>query len=179
MLIHDNPMQKTDFILWVVPKNLSCKSSIHSIIHFLVWWFISSFGIIFFFFFAKISSFIKSSINFQLPGCIFVSCVLCESLYTIFGSWHTVTSSLIDVTKFYGTWEFNSAPSNHWWICKLWYLFSVQYTVWLYLLLVHAPRELYHRIFDQVCVLSCHQPLFWEQHIYSLLYGPLRGLRFT
>lgn len=162
---------------WVIVKYLSSNSSIHSILYiFLID--LSLHLSSSFFFFAKISSLIKSSINFQLPGCIFVSCVLCESLYTIFGSWHTVTSSLIDVPKFYGTWEFNSAPSNHWWICKLWYLFSEQYTVWLYLLLVHAPRELYHRIFDQVCVLSCHQPLFWDQHIYSLLYGPLRGLRF-
>ena len=66
--------KKKDFILGVVLKHLSLKVFNHSISFLLVdsshsaWKFFS-----FFFFFAKISSFIKRGIGFWVLECIFVT----------------------------------------------------------------------------------------------------------
>lgn len=88
----------------IVPKHLLSKSFIHSIIK-LIFLLIdsSSQWASHFFFFAKMSSFIKRGIEFQILGWIFVT-KLCSPLWkpsTLVCSWHIVTRPLTDVPKFY------------------------------------------------------------------------------
>ena len=54
-------------------------------------------------------------------------------------SWQIVTCPLIDVPKFYRRCGFNSAPSNHWRLCKGHYHFLVQALPGLYLLSFTHP----------------------------------------
>lgn len=74
MLIHGNTVHITDFILWVVSKHLSSKSFIHSILYFFFLLIdLSPRSASYFFFFAKISSFVKSDVSFQILRGIFVT----------------------------------------------------------------------------------------------------------
>ena len=72
---HGTTAQITDFISWVVPKHVASKSFVYSIlcIFFFLLVDLSPHSALRFFFFHKVSLFIKRRISFQILGYIFVT----------------------------------------------------------------------------------------------------------
>ena len=74
----------TDFILWVLSKQLSSKYFIYIILNLLAFFFFffESYPGSLFFFFTKIPPLIKRGIRFQTPGCTFVT-KFCVALWEL------------------------------------------------------------------------------------------------